>query len=300
MGTEQKTDIFVGFFYSVSFIHQHGIFRTCSGLFRSWPEKIIAYIWGDYMCMWWGDHMMPVLYKVRGNHQIVHVGGPYIHVGDYMIPVPYKVRGDHQIPIPYKVWRDHKSHWELQCSHSGLLIMKTLHIDSYKVLAVDSNHIVHVGGDGMSLPLRIGHFKDSFCFFVDSPKSTVSSTFSFGNSDANTVNTSSSTASLAGTLLFSFSVSRSTSSSTTTQSSVFGGAAASNGTGSSGFSFGSSSTGMKPFSFATGGMGAASVPSDNDSQQCAGIITYHYHGSGLAFKSSLCGVLTPQLLKANF
>ena len=36
-------------------------------------------------CTCGGNHMIPVLYKVRGDHQIIHVG-------------------DHQIPIPYKVW----------------------------------------------------------------------------------------------------------------------------------------------------------------------------------------------------
>ena len=30
--------------------------------------------------------------------------------GDHIIPVPYKVRGDHNIPIPYKMWGDHTSH----------------------------------------------------------------------------------------------------------------------------------------------------------------------------------------------
>ena len=32
------------------------------------------------------------------------------------------------------------------------LIMKKLHIDSYKVSAVDSNHIVHVGGWSVLAP----------------------------------------------------------------------------------------------------------------------------------------------------
>ena len=39
----------------------------------------------------WGDLTIPVPYKVRGDHYILHVG-------------------DHQIPIPYKLWGDHKSH----------------------------------------------------------------------------------------------------------------------------------------------------------------------------------------------
>ena len=38
--------------------------------------------------------MVIIIRKIFLGH--VHVGGPYIHVGDYMIPVPYKVRGDHQ------------------------------------------------------------------------------------------------------------------------------------------------------------------------------------------------------------
>ena len=30
--------------------------------------------------------------------------------GDHVIPVSYKVSGDHKISILYKVWGDHKSH----------------------------------------------------------------------------------------------------------------------------------------------------------------------------------------------
>ena len=70
--------------------------------------------------------------------------------------MPYKVRGDHQISIPYKVWGDHKSLTVTRFPH-WTLIVKILHIDSYKVPAVDSNHIIHVG-DGMSLPQRTGGF----------------------------------------------------------------------------------------------------------------------------------------------
>ena len=124
-------------------------------LFQSCPEKIISYMWGT--------HMIPVPYKVRVDHKILHVG-------------------DHQIPIPYKVWQtiividSYKvpafslryggtiSHWQLQGFHipykvwgplesltvtrflQWTVIMKTLHIDSYKVPEADSNHIVHVGG----------------------------------------------------------------------------------------------------------------------------------------------------------
>ena len=48
--------------------------------------------------------MIPVPYKLKGDHHIIHVGapylhvgGPYIHMGDHMICVPYKGRADHQI-----------------------------------------------------------------------------------------------------------------------------------------------------------------------------------------------------------
>ena len=82
------------------------------------------------MGIMWADHMVPVPYKVRGDHQIIHVEGDHTYMwGDHKIPVPYKVRGDHQIPVPYKV--------QLQGSHSGLIIS-------------------YMWGDGMSLPLRAG------------------------------------------------------------------------------------------------------------------------------------------------
>ena len=55
-----------------------------------------------------------------------------------MIPVSYKVRGDHQTSIPYKVWGNIRV------------------IDSYKVLAVDSNNIVHVEGVVCPCPQGLG------------------------------------------------------------------------------------------------------------------------------------------------
>ena len=65
-----------------------------------------------------------------------------MHVGVHVIPVPYKVRGYHKLPILYLV--------------SGTIRvisdMKTLHIDSYKVPTVDSNHIIHVGGMACPCP----------------------------------------------------------------------------------------------------------------------------------------------------
>ena len=45
----------------------------------------------------WGDHTIPVPYKVWGTIRITDIiymwGGPYIHVGDHMSPIPYKVWG---------------------------------------------------------------------------------------------------------------------------------------------------------------------------------------------------------------
>ena len=45
----------------------------------------------------WGDHMMLIPYKVRGDHMYI--------LWDQMIPIPYM--GDHIIPVPYKVRGDH-------------------------------------------------------------------------------------------------------------------------------------------------------------------------------------------------
>ena len=40
-------------------------------------------MWGDHTYIW-GNHMIHVCYKVRGDHQIIHVGGPYVHVGGHI------------------------------------------------------------------------------------------------------------------------------------------------------------------------------------------------------------------------
>ena len=120
-------------------------------------EAVISYMWGD--------HTISVPYKVRADHQI---------------PIPYKVWGDHKCHwqvqgshFPYKVWGDHKiidiryllhikyqgtiSHWQLQGSHIQYKVWGTIRvIDSYKVPAVDSNHILHVGGMACPCPQGLG------------------------------------------------------------------------------------------------------------------------------------------------
>ena len=51
----------------------------------------------------WGDHKIPVPYKVTEDIRSYMWGGLYVHVGDHMIPVPYKVRGT----IRSYMWGDH-------------------------------------------------------------------------------------------------------------------------------------------------------------------------------------------------
>ena len=71
-------------------------------------------------------------------------------------PVSVIVECTHSILLQYNTWR----HFTLTVTRfpQWTLTMKMLHIDSYTVPAVDSNHILHVGGDGVSSPRRTGSF----------------------------------------------------------------------------------------------------------------------------------------------
>ena len=63
----------------------------------------------------WGDHMVPIPYKVWGiisyiRHEELHMWGTICTYRGTMIPVPYKVKvgpyihvGDLTIPVPFKV-----------------------------------------------------------------------------------------------------------------------------------------------------------------------------------------------------
>ena len=105
----------------------HSLLGHSVGLFWSCPAKIISYIWGD--------HTIPVPYKVWGDHQIIHVGDHKSH---------WQLQGSH---ISYKVWGDHKSQWQLQCSHISYKVWGTIRvIDNYKVPAVDSKSYHTCGG----------------------------------------------------------------------------------------------------------------------------------------------------------
>ena len=89
-----------------------------------------------------------------------------------MIPVPYKVRGNHQIPIPYKVLGTirvidsykvptfHIRYWgtiRVIDSYIPYKVWGTIRvIDSYKVPMMDSNHIVHVGENVCPCPQGLG------------------------------------------------------------------------------------------------------------------------------------------------
>ena len=99
-------------------------------LFQRCPEKIISYMWGD--------HMIPVPYKVRGT--ISH----------------WQLQGSH---IPHKVWGHHES-LTVTRFQQWTLIMKTLHIDRYKVPAVDSDHVIHVGGMACPCSWGLGLYLD--------------------------------------------------------------------------------------------------------------------------------------------
>ena len=59
--------------------------RTCSGLEAGLKKSY--HTCGGHMYMW-GDHMIPVLYKIRG---------------DYQLPIPYKVWGTIRVIDSYKV-----------------------------------------------------------------------------------------------------------------------------------------------------------------------------------------------------
>ena len=82
--------------------------------------------------------MIPVPYKVRGNHQIIHVERPYIHVGDHMILVPYKLRGTNGYLIHVRYGgtvRVIDIRYPFHLRYGGTIRV----IDSYKVPAMDSN-----------------------------------------------------------------------------------------------------------------------------------------------------------------
>ena len=52
----------------------------------------------------WGDHMIPIPYKVWGDHESHITHEDTSHFGRPDDTCSYKVWGDHMIPIPYKVW----------------------------------------------------------------------------------------------------------------------------------------------------------------------------------------------------
>ena len=110
--------------------------------------------------------MIPVPYKVRGDHQIIHVGDHTYMWGDHMIPVPCKVRGtirlymwgdhtymwgDHMIPVPYKVKEDHQIPmlYKVGGNKESLTVTR---FPQWTLI------VSYMWGDGVSLPPRTEGF----------------------------------------------------------------------------------------------------------------------------------------------
>ena len=106
-------------------------------------SKITIQVWGTISHWQLQGSLIPfkvwetirVIDPLQGTHSITHVGTP---LQGYHIP--YRVWRDHKSywqlqgsHIPYNVWGNHKSHWELQGSHIPYKVWGTIQvIDSYK------------------------------------------------------------------------------------------------------------------------------------------------------------------------